>query len=325
MKLLVVITCYRAAELTIDCLRSLEPQIRAIPGAAVGICENGTSAESVRTLQAAVETDGWRDWVSITPINPNRGFSGGNNVILRQALAGPDVPEYFLLLNADTIVQPRALELLLETIEARPDVGIVGPRLEWPEGDPQVSCFRFPSPLSEFLHAAGTGPLTRALSAHDLPIAPSTEPVEPDWLSFACALIRREVVQQVGLLDEGFYLYFDDPDYCRRTRAAGWNLLYCPQARVMHLVGRSNPVEELARARKRRPRYYYASRSRYFAKHHGTVGFWLANLMWTAGRGIALVREAAGHKDPHTCAMQWRDIWTNAFQPVAASEPHAVA
>lgn len=315
ISVLVVIVCYRAVELTIDCLRSLEPEIRSIPGAKVAVCENGTGPGAANRLAQAIREEGWQDWVWLKAIEPNCGFTGGNNAILRDAMAWPEPPQTFLLLNADTIVRPQAIRLMLDALRARPDIGIVGPRLEHPDGEPQISCFRAPSPMSEFLEAARTGPLTRLLG--DRAVAPNAHQTmqEPDWISFACALIRREVVEQVGYLDDGYYLYFDDPDYCRRARRAGWGILYAPQASVVHLVGQSNPVMALSAARRRRPRYYYASRTRYFAKSYGIAGLWLANLAWTAGRTVSLLREVLGTKPPHTCASQWRDIWTNALRP----------
>ncbi len=315
--MLVVVVCYRAVELTIDCLRSLSSQVPRIPGARVAVCENGTGADAAERLSRAIRDEGWQDWVWLKAIEPNCGFTGGNNAILREAMAWPCPPKYFLLLNADTIVRPAALAHLLSAMESRPDVGIVGPRLEYLDGEPQISCFRAPSPISEFLEAARTGPLTRIFKGYEVPLPPVDASLEPDWLSFACALIRREVVEQVGLLDEGYYLYFDDPDYCRRARRAGWGMLHAPQARVAHLIGQSNPVMALTLARRRRPRYYYASRSRYFAKCYGRTGLWLTNLMWSAGRCISLLREVLGNKPPHTCAAQWRDIWTHALTPMA--------
>lgn len=313
--LLVVIVCYRAVHLTIGCLRSLEQEIRSIPGARVAVCENGTGGDAAGQLARAIRDHGWHDWVWLKVIEPNCGFTGGNNAVLRDAMHWPCPPERFLLLNADTVVRPGALRAMLETLQARPDVGIVGPRLEDADGTPQISCFRAPSLVSEFLEAARTGPLTRLLAGYEVPLEPPDTALEPDWLSFACALIRREVVEQVGYLDEGYYLYYDDPDYCRRARQLGWGVLYCPQARVVHLVGQSNPVVSLTLARRRRPRYYYASRSRYFAKRYGTMGLWLTNLLWTAGRSLSLLRELVGRKQPHTCAQEWRDIWTNALWP----------
>ena len=287
-----------------------------MPGTRVAVCENGTGGDSAQKLADAIESEGWGDWITLTEISPNRGFAGGNNVILREALNWPDPPEYFLLLNADTIVRANALRLLVDAIEKRPDVGIVAPRLDREDGEPQVSCFRFHSPVSEFIRGAGTGPITRLLRNHDLSLPADGRSIEPDWIGFACVLIRRAVLKQIGLLDEGFYLYFDDPDYCWRARQAGWGVLYCPDARVVHLVGQSNPVESLTANLIRRPRYYYASRARCFAKFYGRTGLWVANIMWLAGRSIALLREVLGTKRRHTCEKEWLDIWTNAYRPM---------
>lgn len=317
ISVLIVIVCYRAVELTIDCLRSLSSQVPCIPGARVAVCENGTGGGAAEELARVIRDEGWQGWAWLKAIEPNCGFSGGNNAVLREAMRWPGRPRCFLLLNADTIVRPGALQMMLDAMQARPDIGIVGPRIEHLNGEPQISCFRALSPISEFLEAARTGPLTRLLRGYEVAIPPAGTAVEPDWLSFACALIRREVVEQIGLLDDGYYLYYDDPDYCRRAREAGWGILYCPQARVVHLVGQSNPVTKLTQALRRRPRYYYASRARYFAKSYGLAGLWLANCMWMAGRSISWLREAVGSKPPHTCMSQWRDNWTNAWHPMA--------
>jgi N-acetylglucosaminyl-diphospho-decaprenol L-rhamnosyltransferase len=321
MKLLVVIVNYRSTHLTCDCLRTLEPEIASIPGSKVAICENGSGDDSTEKLTETIAARGWSDWIWLKSIHPNRGFTGGNNAIVREALAWPDPPEYFLLLNSDTLVRPGAIRQLLEAVEARPDVGIAGPRLEYPDGTPQTSCFRDFSPVGEFVIAADTGPVTRVLRHFEVPLPLSSEPVEPDWLCFACALIRRQVMQRIGLLDEGYFLYFDDPDYCRRARLAGWRVLHDPRARVAHLIGQSNPVESLTAQRKRRPRYYYESRSRYLAKFYGTPGLWLANLMWTAGRSISLFRELVGHRTRQTCQKEWLDIWTNGLHPFPTGKP----
>jgi N-acetylglucosaminyl-diphospho-decaprenol L-rhamnosyltransferase len=315
-RLLIVIVCYRAADLTIDCLKSLRAEVAANPGTQVVVCENGTGPESTVMIVDAVDAEGWRDWVQVTEISPNRGFAGGNNAVLREALRWSTVPELVLLLNADTIVRPGAIGSLLEAAAAEPKAGIIGPRLEWPDGTPQRSCFHEPRPLDEFLSAARTGLLSRLAGRDSKAMPVSDEPHRGAWVSFACALIRREVLQQVGVLDDGFFLYFDDPDLCRRVRSAGWEVLYWPAAHVVHLRGRSNPVKSLTAARKRRPRYWYESRARYLGKYFGRPGLWRANLLWHAGRTVSWARERVGLKEPHVCEGEWRDIWINAMRPV---------
>lgn len=317
MKLLVVITSYRAKQLTLDCLLSLEGEVQSNPGMRVGICDNGNEDDTAEFLNRAIRENGWEDWCYVRSVSPNRGFSGGNNVILREALTGVEVPEFFLLLNADTIVRQGVLGYLLEIVRTRKDIGIIGPCLEDREGVSQVSCFRYISPVSELLSAARTGPITRIFANWEVPVFPLPEVVtEADWVSFACALIRREVFDDIGVLDEGYYLYFDDVDYCRSARNSGWHVLYAPGARVVHLEGQSNEAPESARRRRRRPEYWYFSRSWYFSKFYGKFGLFMANILWLTGRSVSLLREYFGSKKKHLCEREATDIWIGFGTPV---------
>ncbi len=315
-ELLIVIVCYRAVDLTIDCLRSLVPEVAELPGVRVAICENGSGPEAESDLAAAIEREGWKDWASLSAISPNRGFAGGNDAVLRDVLAGPAPPELFLLLNSDTIVRPGALRALLDAATTHPEAGIIGPRLEWLDGESQRSCFRDAGPLDEFVAAAATGAVSRVLGRDSVALPVQDEPGLAENVSFACALIRRDVFEQIGLLDENYYLYFDDVDFCWRARKAGWKVLYWPASRVVHLMGRSNPMESLAAQRKPRPGYYYESRARYFAKRGGRLHLWLANLAWWAGRTISWSRETILRTPPAVCEREWRDIWTHWRDPL---------
>ena len=316
IKLLVVIVCYKAADLTIDCLKSIADQIDDLPGVQVAVCENGTGEESAKKIADAIHAHEWNDWCWLKVINPNRGFSGGNNAILSDALAWDQPPEMFLLLNADTIVRQGALRTMLTVADSHQDAGIISPRLEWPDGTPQISCFRYINPVSEFLEAAKTGPITKYLKRFEVPIDVKDMPTEPQWTSFACVLIRCEVFQKIGLLDPGYFLYFDDPDFCRRARKAGWSVLNWPDARVVHLRGKSNPVKERTANMQRRPSYFYASRARYLAKFYTPVGLWCTNLLWSIGRMISFIREKVGKKAEHVCESEVKDIWTNWSHPM---------
>ena len=164
------------------------------------------------------------------------------------------------------------------------------------------------------LYAARTGPLTRLFRRYEIHLGAFDEPVDVEWIGFACVLIRREVVQQIGLLDEGFFMYFEDADYCRRARGAGWRIVYLPDLRVVHLLGASSEVENQGTDLRRRPRYYYAARTHYYHKHYGRCGLVSANLLWTFGRGISWARELIRHKRPHTRPHEWRDIWTDSLR-----------
>jgi GT2 family glycosyltransferase len=122
-------------------------------------------------------------------------------------------------------------------------------------------------------------------------------------------MIRAEVIHSIGALDENYFMYFEDADYCRCAERAGFEVWQEPAARVVHLRGQSSPVKRLHAARQRLPRYYYASRSRYFRKQFGRSGWLAANLLWTTGRGVAWLRETLGAKERHTVEHQLWDNW----------------
>jgi len=128
-----------------------------------------------------------------------------------------------------------------------------------------------------------------------------------------------DMVQAIGPMDEGYFLYFEDTEYCLRARRAGWRLASIPKARAIHFRGGSAPVKALARERKRLPAYYYASRARFLHQAHGRAGLWAANLLWHLGRGIASARRLAGKAVPATNDLEARDIWINAFNPTGDS------
>lgn len=310
MQLAIVILNYKTPQLVVDCLQSLQSEVEGT-GHRVIVVDNCSNDGSVEGIQTAIATHHWSPWAEVLPSPVNGGFSAGNNVGIKAIDA-----EAYLLLNSDTIVRPGAIATLLTTLAEHPAAGLVSPRLEWPDATPQISCFHYHSPISELIDAAGTGPITTLLQPWNVPVPVSEQPIEPDWTSFACVLIRKAVIEQIGLMDEGYFMYYDDVDYCRRARDLGWTVLHNPAARVVHLRGGSGSVKSDLAQRKRPRPYLYASRARYFSKFYGMPGLWVANIMWLLGRGIAGVREVLGNKQPHTCQKAEQDIWMNWTNPL---------
>ena len=215
-------------------------------------------------------------------------------------------------------MRPGAIETLVQTLQDNPKMGMASPRLEWPDGSPQESCFRFHRPVNELIRSACTWPITRLLKRYEVPLPVCDEISYPEWTSFACVLIRRELFEQIGLLDDEFFMYFEDVDFCRRACSAGWPIINNPQARVVHLRGGSSPVKSQAAKKKRLPRYFYESRTRYYYKHFGRSGLLMANLFWHLGAVVGRVRKLVnGSYQPNICESQWRDIWTNFTRPNA--------
>jgi len=307
----VIIVNYRTPELCAQCLESLAPEAARRGDLAVIVVDNGSQPPCHDEIERVIRGRGWTRWAHVLPMHENRGFAAGNNAGLAAARA-----DFYLLLNSDTIVRPGAIDELVGAAERHPRAGLIGPRLEWPDGRPQESAFRERTPRTELLAAASTGLLTRLLGGRSVALPVSSTPMEAEWLSFACVLIRAEVVRDVGPLDDRYFMYLEDIDYCRRARGAGWRCLYWPLSRVVHLRGGTSSVKRATQERKRRPRYYYESRARYFAKRGGSRELWLANLLWTLGRLVALAREVTGLKSRHTCRAEWRDIWTSVARPL---------
>ncbi len=309
MKLSVVIINYKTADLTIDCLKSLLAEMN-VGDTGVVVVDNNSGDDSVEVLRNWLKQHDIGKIVTLVESPTNSGFSGGNNIGISAMEA-----EYYLLLNSDTIIRKHAISNLLESAQKHPEAGLISPRLEWLDATPQESCFRYPTPTSELIDAAASGPVTRLFKTRVVALKVSDSPVFPQWTSFACVLIKADVIKQVGLLDEGFFMYYEDVEFCYRAQKAGWRILHTPAARVVHLRGGSSSVKSRARENKRLPRYYYASRSRLYFLLYGRTGLTLANILWWLGASLRILRNVIERRNPSFPEKKWLDIWTNWRHP----------
>lgn len=285
MRLLIVIVNFRSASLCIDCLRSLAPEVAANAGTRVVVTDNPSGDNSVEEIGHAIARNNWSSWCELKPLPRNGGFAYGNNEAIRPALQSNDPPQYVLLLNPDTIVRPGAIRALLDFMDANAKAGIAGSRLMHENGDAQVSAFRFHTVLSELEAGVRLGFVSKLLKKRIVapPVPQTQQPTQTDWVAGASMIIRREVFESAGLLDEGYFMYFEEVDFCLRARRAGWTCWYVPASRVVHLVGQSSGVTDVKQAKKRRPRYWFESRRRYFVKNHGKLKTAFADMFWMSG------------------------------------------
>ena len=303
---LVVIVNYRSAGLTIDCLQSLAAEVAANPGTEVAVVENASGPDQAGRIDEAIRAQGWGGWATLLVAGRNGGFAAGNNVAIAAALGRPEPPDRFWLLNPDTVVRPGALQVLIDFLRANPAVGLVGSRLEHPDGSPQTSAFGFPSVLGELEGGLRFGPVSRLLRRHAVVRPISDVPVPVDWVAGASLMVRREVFAAVGTLDERYFMYYEEVDFCRRARDAGWACWYVPASRVVHLVGQSSDVTSAAGALKRRPRYWFEARRRYFLTHHGRGRTVLADLLHVGAFATYRIRRRLQRKpDSDPRLMLW--------------------
>lgn len=316
----IAIVNFRSTPLLIRCLETIERHGVDSPSIRVHVCENASGDGSDLAIRDEIEQRRWSGWVDLVVLGHNRGFTGGNNVLLRRILDSPQPARQVMLLNPDTEVEAGSIARLFQSMQQHHDWGVAGPAIVDGRGSLQTSCFNDPSPFGEFLHAACTGPIDRIFGHRRTAKRPPHDEAPHDWTSFAAAMIRPEALQSVGLFDEGYFAYYDDPDLCGRIRRGGWTIGHCPSARIAHLEGGSTGIREIRSERRRAPGYQMRGRARYFAKRHGIAGLWLANLAWHAGRAISWTRERIERRPSHLPKSQWRDIWTNACRPWHA--PH---
>lgn len=287
MRVAVIVVNYRTAELAVGCLRSLAGE--AVER--VVVVDNASGDGSAESLRDACRACG----AEFLPLAVNGGFAAGNNAALRPILASPDPPDYVLLLNPDTVVRPGAVAALADFLETHPHAGVAGSRLEDSDGTPQRSAFRFPSVAGEFENGVRLGIVSKLLARHVVAPPPRDDAHCCDWVSGASLMVRREVFAQVGLLDEGYFLYYEEVDFCRRAAAAGWQCWHVPASRVVHLVSASTGLDGSG-PKRRTPDYWFASRRRYWSKHFRRRDALLADALWAAGRATWRLRRPLQRK-----------------------------
>lgn len=312
LTLLIVILNYRTPALTIDCLRSLVDEIPNLPPTQVVVTDNLSGDGSPEQIQAAIEVNGWGNWASLMPLPKNGGFAYGNNAAIRPFYESGTLPPYVMLLNPDTVVRPGGINALWQFMETHREVGIAGSRLEDPDGTPQRSAFRFHTLFSEIDAGVRLGILTRLLQPWVVAPPVPEEPCETDWVAGASMMMRREVIQNVGLMDEGYFMYYEEMDYCLQARRAGWSCWYVPASRIVHLVGQASGVTDPKRPPKRRPQYWFDSRHRYFIKNYGWLYGAFTDALWAAGFASWRVRRVLQQKPDLDPPQMLGDFWRNS-------------
>ncbi|MEY8210997.1 MAG: glycosyltransferase family 2 protein [Gammaproteobacteria bacterium] len=309
--LTIIIINYNTPKLVIDCLNSLLPELSCLE-AKVLVVDNASNDNSCELIQYWISEQNISEEIELIASADNTGFSGGNNLGINYVDS-----EYYLLVNSDTLVRKGAIDLLLKAAQKDKEVGLISPRLEWPDATPQESCFRFHTPISELISSAKTGLITKIFKQFNVPFKVSEQATYYDWTSFACVLVKAQVFNDVGLMDDGYFMYYEDVAFAYKAQQAGWKVLNVPDAHVVHLRGGSSPVKSQAKQRKRLPRYFYESRTRYFYQVYGGKGLLMANLCWSLGYLVSLLRSLLSSSfEPAASKCQWKDVWTNYFCPL---------
>lgn len=306
-QLAIVIVSWNVRELLSNCLSSIANELASDPdlSASIWVVDNASEDGSPEMV-----ADRFPE-VRLIANSDNRGFAAANNQALREAgFAGDwpagELPAYVILLNPDTTLEPGALRGWLEAAAEGPDAGVVGAALRYPDGGFQHSAFAFPSLSQIFfdffpLHHRLIG--SQLNGRYPRALYEARAPFRVDHPLGAAMLIRREAILAAGLLDEGYFIYAEEVDWCMRMKAAGWPAICAPAVHVVHHEGQSTRQVNA-------PMFVrlWESRLRLFARHYGPVFNWAARRLVQLGlcrqRRDAERQFAAGVSDEETLGRQ---------------------
>ena len=305
-----IILNYKTADMTLKSAEAALAEMDGIPGG-ITIVDNDSQDGSFETLRDAVSKRGWDrdDRVTVIQSGHNGGFGAGNNVGIRAGLPGGVKPDYVYILNSDAFPDKGSIKVLLDHLDTHPDAGLVGSYIHGPDGDWHCTIFRFPSIWSEIESGIQFGPVSRLLKKHIVPMALPDGPTAVDWTAGASLMMRRDVLDQIGLFDETFFLYFEETDLCRRAKQAGWPTIYLPESSVTHIGSVSTGMKTW----KRMPSYWFDSRWYYFTKNHGVLYAIAATALYVPSRLLFRARRLIERK-PHGDAQRFlRDMVSHAL------------
>jgi hypothetical protein len=311
MDLGIVVVNYKTASLTIACLESLELECSK-GNYSVIVIDNNSLDDSFSLIESAIYEHGWSAWAKVIAAELNGGFSYGNNIAIRHYFASNDPPEFICLLNPDTYIRTGAMYELVRFMHDNPKVGICGSRLESPDGTGQLSSFKFHSWISELNRGFGFGLLTRLLTRWVTSTQIPENAVKTDWVSGASMMIRSTVFENIGLLDESYFMYYEETDFCFNAALSGWDCWYVPSSKVVHLVGQSSGITGKSTAR-RMPEYWFNSRRRYFLKNNGIIYAVLADFCWLVGLSTWKLRNLIQRKSDNSPPFFLRDGVRNSI------------
>lgn len=264
----VIIVSWNTRKLTLGCVASLD-RARERLATEIIVVDNASSDDTVEQLQSQYPQ------VKLIANEENIGFSRANNLGMAVCTG-----QYVALINSDVVVPADCLETIVEYMDQHQDIGMLGPKMVLRDGSIGPSVYKFPTVWNWFCNAIGLSVAFKGFDAvanFELPNFDYSKTQDVDILTGWFWVVRSSALQQVGVLDDQFFMYGEDFDWPKRFRKAGWRVTYCSEAHAIHYCGASSD---------RAPARFYVEMNRanlqYFRKHHGPVevaGFWLAMML----------------------------------------------
>lgn len=289
----IIIVSWNVSRLLYDCLQSVVENKGELAVEVIVV----DSASSDDTPQMVAREF---PWVKLIACDENVGFPKGNNVGMAEANG-----RFVLLLNPDTQIIGDALQKMVTYLESHSEIGLVGPKLLNGDGSIQSSRRRFPTVGTAFFESTWLQSLApkSIMQRYYVQDMDDDETAQVDWVVGACMLTRQEIVQGVGGMDEAYFMYSEELDWCRRIKQAGWDIVYLPTAQVIHHYGQSSE-----QAVTHRHINFNRAKLRYFRKYHGRVVAFVLRFFLLFNYLTQIILEGlkglVGHKRP----LRWQRV-----------------
>lgn len=283
----IIIVSWNVADLLKACIQSIY-ETAANLNLEIIVVDSASSDNTVEMVRQTFPA------VKLIAKQENVGFPKGNNIGIEAATG-----KRLFLLNPDTIVRPEAIQRMIAHLDGHPSVGLIGSQLRFPDGSIQSSRRRFPSVWTGFFESTwleGVAP-KRLLNHYYMFDKADDETTLADWVMGASMMVKREVIEQCGGMDAAYFMYSEELDWCRRIHDAGWEIVYYPEALIIHYQGKSSEQASTARHIN-----FNRAKLRYFRKFHGRWASGLLRVVLLANYGSQIliegVKGALGHKRP---------------------------
>jgi len=324
--IVVVVLNYKTPDLAVAAAQSAAAAMSQFDGAIV-LVDNDSPDESFQQMQDGVRAATWPEHLEVQVLQSGRngGFGAGNNFGMRAGLEICPTAQYVYILNPDASVGPNAIAKLVDYLETHPKAAIAGSWIKGEDGADHCSAFRFPGLASEFESAIRTGPVTKLLKNYVLPMHVPEASGPVGWIVGASMLARVSVLNEIGLFDETFFLYFEETDLCLRAHRAGHEVHFVRDSQICHIGSVSTGMSTWTRT----PSYWYESRWYYYSKNYGRPYALAATGLNALGTSLWRIRRMIERK-PNTDARRFvRDLLSHDlrafFRPIPEAAIRAIS
>jgi N-acetylglucosaminyl-diphospho-decaprenol L-rhamnosyltransferase len=285
---LIVTVNYKTSRLVTDLLLSLTTEVKSLGNTHMVIVDNASGDDSVSYIQKFIEQNSI-NWVTVIASQHNVGYAAGNNLAINSILNNDIAVERIWFLNPDTQVKAKAGAELIKAMDHN-KLHIVGSRLEDEDGTLQCSHFNFPGIISELSGGLRLGVFDKLIKKYLVRVEPCNIDIQADWLSGASFMVSNEYIEKIGLIDEDYFLYFEELDFFLQGKRNNMHCWYIPSSRVYHAVGASTGISDHRKKAPRRPQYWFDSRRRFFLKNYGAFKLLCCDLAFMMGYTIWVLR-----------------------------------